>query len=208
MESIHNFVISRAKISRSSVKVNDLFFTYNGENIQEDLTDIVEVANEKFSDLSDLNGATMTSLIHLFNEDEIKTCYFMCAISLLGRIEDKEFKLEFSSKRGNFLTVKSITVEPKTEEEDGEETSGETNENSNEEVGEGNNVPEEPKEDEGSNEQNEEVNGKETSGEETPKEQNNEEVNENSSEEPKEEDKKKLKEDKKKKSVKEASDKL
>ena len=193
MESIHNFVISRAKISRSSVKVNDLFFTYNGENIQEDLTDIVEVANEKFPDLSDLNGATMTSLIHLFNEDEIKTCYFMCAISLLGRIEDKEFKLEFSSKRGNFLTVKSITAEPKTEEEDGEETSGETNENSNEEVGEGNNVPEEPKEDEGSNEINEEPNG--------------EEVGNNTTEEPKE-DKKKLKEDKKKKAVKEASDKL
>lgn len=193
MESIHNFVISRAKISRSSVKVNDLFFTYNGENIQEDLTDIVEVANEKFSDLSDLNGATMTSLIHLFNEDEIKTCYFMCAISLLGRIEDKEFKLEFSSKRGNFLTVKSVAVEPKTEEENGEETSGETNENSNEEVGEGNNVPEEPKEDEGLNEINEEPNG--------------EEVGNNTTEEPKE-DKKKLKEDKKKKAVKEASDKL
>lgn len=189
MESIHNFVISRAKISRSSVKVNDLFFTYNGENIQEDLTDIVEVANEKFPDLSDLNGATMTSLIHLFNEDEIKTCYFMCAISLLGRIEDKEFKLEFSSKRSNFLTVKSVIVEPKTEEEDGEETSGETNENSNEEAGEGSNVPEEPKEDESSNEVNEELDGEEAS------------------EEPKE-DKKKLKEDKKKKAVKEASDKL
>ena len=194
MESIHNFVISRAKISRSSVKVNDLFFTYNGENIQEDLTDIVEVANEKFPDLSDLNGTTMTSLIHLFNEDEIKTCYFMCAISLLGRIEDKEFKLEFSSKRGNFLTVKSVAVEPKTEEENGEETSGETNENSNEEVGEGNNVPEEPKEDEGLNEVNEEPKTEEVNEKET-------------SEEPKE-DKKKLKEDKKKKAIKEASDKL
>lgn len=194
MESIHNFVISRAKISRSSIKVNDLFFTYNGENIQEDLTDIIEVANKKFPDLSDLNGATMTSLIHLFNEDEIKTCYFMCAISLLGRIEDKEFKLEFSSKRGNFLTVKSVTAEPKTEEEYGEETSGETNENSNEEVGEGNNVPEEPKEDEGSNEVNEEPKTEEVNEKET-------------SEEPKE-DKKKLKEDKKKKAIKEASDKL
>ena len=207
MESIHNFVISRAKISRSSVKVNDLFFTYNGENIQEDLTDIVEVANEKFSDLSDLNGATMTSLIHLFNEDEIKTCYFMCAISLLGRIEDKEFKLEFSSKRGNFLTVKSVTAEPKTEEVNGEETSGETNENSNEEVGEGNNVPEEPKEDEGSNEVNEEPNGEEVESNAT-EEPKTEEVNEKeTSEEPKE-DKKKLKEDKKKKAIKEASDKL
>ena len=195
MESIHNFVISRAKISRSSVKVNDLFFTYNGENIQEDLTDIVEVANEKFPDLSDLNGATMTSLIHLFNEDEIKTCYFMCAISLLGRIEDKEFKLEFSSKRGNFLTVKSVTEEPKTEEENDEETSEETNENSNEEVGEGNNVSEEPKEDENSNEVNEEPKTEEVNEKET-------------SEEPKEEDKKKLKEDKKKKAIKEASDKL
>ena len=207
MESIHNFVISRAKISRSSVKVNDLFFTYNGENIQEDLTDIVEVANEKFLDLSDLNGATMTSLIHLFNEDEIKTCYFMCAVSLLGRIEDKEFKLEFSSKRGNFLTVKSVTAEPKTEEEYGEETSGETNENSNEEVGEGNNVPEEPKEDEGSNEVNEEPNGEEVESNAT-EEPKTEEVNEKeTSEEPKE-DKKKLKEDKKKKAIKEASDKL
>lgn len=208
MESIHNFVISRAKISRSSVKVNDLFFTYNGENLQEDLTDIVEVANEKFPDLSDLNGATMTSLIHLFNEDEIKTCYFMCAISLLGRIEDKEFKLEFSSKRGNFLTVKSVTVEPKTEEEDDEKTSGGINENSNEEVGEGNNVSEEPKENESPNEVNEEPNGEETENN-VSEEPKTEEVNEKeTSEEPKEEDKKKLKEDKKKKAVKEASDKL
>lgn len=195
MESIHNFVISRAKISRSSVKVNDLFFTYNGENIQEDLIDIVEVANEKFPDLSDLNGATMTSLIHLFNEDEIKTCYFMCAISLLGRIEDKEFKLEFSSKRGNFLTVKSVTEEPKTEEVNEKETSGKANENSNEEAGERNNIPEEPKEDENSNEVNEEPKTEEVNEKET-------------SEEPKEEDKKKLKEDKKKKAIKEASDKL
>ena len=115
MKSIHNFVISRAKISRSSVKVNDLFFTYNGENLQEDLVDVAEVANEKFSDLNDLNGATMTSLIHLFNEDEIKTCYFMCAMSLIGKIDDKEFKLDFSSKRGNFLTVKSVIVEPKSD---------------------------------------------------------------------------------------------
>ena len=113
MESIHNFVISRAKISRSSVKVNDLFFTYNGENLQEDLTDVVEVANEKFPDLNDLNGATMTNLIHLFNEDEIKTCYFMCAMSLIGKIDNKEFKLDFSSKRGSFLTVKSVVTEPK-----------------------------------------------------------------------------------------------
>ena len=115
MESIHNFVISRAKISRSSVKVNDLFFTYNGENLQEDSNDVAEVANEKFSDLNDLNGATMTSLIHLFNEDEIKTCYFMCAMSLIGKIDDKEFKLDFSSKRGSFLTVKSVAVEPKND---------------------------------------------------------------------------------------------
>lgn len=195
MESIHNFVISRAKISRSSVKVNDLFFTYNGENLQEDLNDIIEVANEKFPDLSDLNGATMTSLIHLFNEDEIKTCYFMCAISLLSRIEDKEFKLEFSSKRGNFLTVKSVAIEPKTDDTNEKETS-------NEEV-EGNNTPEEPKEDESSNEVNEESNGEEAS-----EESKTEEVNEKeTSEEPKE-DKKKLKEDKKKKAVKEASDKL
>lgn len=140
MESIHNFVISRAKISRSSVKVNDLFFTYNGENLQEDIADVAEVANEKFPDLNDLNGATMTSLIHLFNEDEIKTCYFMCAISLIGKIDDKEFKLDFSSKRGNFLTVKSVIVEPKSdvnekdvpEEQKDEEESGKPEETSEE----------------------------------------------------------------------------
>ena len=54
MESIHNFVISRAKISRASVKVNDLFFTYNGENLREDLVDVVDVVKEKFSDLNEL----------------------------------------------------------------------------------------------------------------------------------------------------------
>ena len=200
MESIHNFVISRAKISRSSVKVNDLFFTYNGENLQEDLKDVAEVANEKFSDLNDLNGATMTSLIHLFNEDEIKTCYFMCAMSLIGKIDDKEFKLDFSSKRGNFLTVKSVIVEPKSDvnEKDVPEEQKDV-------VGD-ENAPkanqEEPKDedvvDEEANDENvlEEPKDKEESGKP-----------EETSEEPKD-DKKKVKDDKKKKATKDASDKL
>lgn len=200
MESIHNFVISRAKISRSSVKVNDLFFTYNGENLQEDLVDVAEVANEKFSDLNDLNGATMTSLIHLFNEDEIKTCYFMCAMSLIGKIDDKEFKLDFSSKRGNFLTVKSVIVESKNdvnekdvpeEQKDvvGDENTSKDNQEEPKDVdvvgGEANdeNAPEEPKD--------EEESGK---PEETPEETKD--------------DKKKAKDDKKKKAAKDASDKL
>lgn len=182
MESIHNFVISRAKISRSSVKVNDLFFTYNGENLQEDLNDVAEVANEKFPDLNDLNGATMTSLIHLFNEDEIKTCYFMCAMSLIGKIDDKEFKLDFSSKRGNFLTVKSVIVEPKND----------VNEK---------NTPEEPKD--------VDVIGGEANDENVPEEPKNEEESGKPEETPEEtkDDKKKVKNDKKK-AAKDASDKL
>lgn len=200
MESIHNFVISRAKISRSSVKVNDLFFTYNGENLKEDLNDVVEVANEKFSDLNDLNGATMTSLIHLFNEDEIKTCYFMCAMSLIGKIDDKEFKLDFSSKRGNFLTVKSVIVEPKNDanEKDAPEEQKDV-------VGDENapkDSQEEPKD--------EDVVGGEVNDENAPEEPKNEEESgkpEETSEEPKD-DKKKVKDDKKKKAAKDASDKL
>lgn len=200
MESIHNFVISRAKISRSSVKVNDLFFTYNGENLQEDLSDVAKVANEKFSDLNDLSGATMTSLIHLFNEDEIKTCYFMCAMSLIGKIDDKEFKLDFSSKRGSFLTVKSVVVEPKNEvnEKDVPEEQKDV-------VGD-ENAPkdnqEEPK--------NEDVVGGEANDENVPEEPKDEEESgkpEETSEEPKD-DKKKVKDDKKKKAAKDASDKL
>lgn len=196
MESIHNFVISRAKISRSSVKVNDLFFTYNGENLQEDLVDVAEVANEKFSDLNDLNGATMTSLIHLFNEDEIKTCYFMCAMSLIGKIDNKEFKLDFSSKRGSFLTVKSIAVESKDDanEKDVPEelknedvVGGEENEENTPK-----DAPKEPK--------SEEESGK---PEETLEEPKNEETSEESKD-----DKKKAENNKKKKAAKDASDKL
>lgn len=206
MESIHNFVISRAKISRSSVKVNDLFFTYNGENLQEDLTDVVEVANEKFSDLNDLNGATMTNLIHLFNEDEIKTCYFMCAVSLIGKIDNKEFKLDFSSKRGSFLTVKSVAVEPKN---DVNENKKDIPEDPKDVVGDENapkDVPEEPK--------NEDVVGGEVNDENAPKDvpedpKDEEELGE-SEETPREpkDDKKKVKDDKKKKAAKDASDKL
>ena len=187
MESIHNFVISRAKISRSSVKVNDLFFTYNGENLQEDLTDVVEVANEKFSDLNDLNGATVTNLIHLFNEDEIKTCYFMCAISLIGKIDNKEFKLDFSSKRGSFLVVKPVATESKSD----------INEKD---------VQEEPK--------NEDVVGGEVNDENAPKDVQEEPKNEEELDKPEEtpeepnDNKKKVKDDKKKKAVKDASDKL
>ena len=200
MESIHNFVISRAKISRSSVKVNDLFFTYNGENLQEDLADVAKVANEKFSDLNDLNGATMTSLIHLFDEDEIKTCYFICAMSLIGKIDDKEFKLDFSSKRGNFLTVKSVIVEPKSDvnEKDVPEEQKDV-------VGD-ENAPkdnqEEPKD--------EDVVGGEANDENTPEETKDEDESgkpEETSEETKD-DKKKVKDDKKKKAAKDASDKL
>ena len=200
MESIHNFVISRAKISRSSVKVNDLFFTYNGENLQEDLNDVAKVANEKFSDLNDLNGATMTSLIHLFNEDEINTCYFMCAMSLIGKIDDKEFKLDFSSKRGNFLTVKSVIVESKNDvnEKDVPEEQKDV-------VGDENapkDSQEEPKD--------EDVVGGEVNDENAPEEPKNEEESgkpEETPEDPKD-DKKKVKDDKKKKAAKDASDKL
>ena len=200
MESIHNFVISRAKISRSSVKVNDLFFTYNGENLQEDLVDVAEVANEKFSDLNDLNGATMTSLIHLFNEDEIKTCYFMCAMSLIGKIDDKEFKLDFSSKRGNFLTVKSVIVESKNDvnEKDVPEEQKDV-------VGD-ENAPEDNQEEQ----KDEDVVGEEVDDKNAPEEPKNEEGSgkpEETSEEPKD-DKKKVKDDKKKKAAKDASDKL
>lgn len=200
MESIHNFVISRAKISRSSVKVNDLFFTYNGENLQEDLVDVAEVANEKFSDLNDLNGATMASLIHLFNEDEIKTCYFMCAMSLIGKIDDKEFKLDFSSKRGNFLTVKSVIVEPKSEVNEKD-----VSEEQKDVVGD-ENAPKDSQEEV----KDEDVVGGEVNDENAPEEPKNEEKSgkpEETSEEPKD-DKKKVKDDKKKKAAKDASDKL
>ena len=200
MESIHNFVISRAKISRSSVKVNDLFFTYNGENLQEDLNDVAEVANEKFSDLNDLNGATMTSLIHLFNEDEIKTCYFMCAMSLIGKIDNKEFKLDFSSKRGNFLTVKSVIVEPKSDVNEKDVPEEQKDVVGNE------NAPKDNQEES----KDEDVVGGEANDENAPEEPKNEEESgkpEETPEDPKD-DKKKVKDDKKKKAAKDASDKL
>ena len=205
MESIHNFVISRAKISRSSVKVNDLFFTYNGENLKEDLNDVVEAANEKFSDLNDLNGATMTSLIHLFNEDEIKTCYFICAMSLIGKIDDKEFKLDFSSKRGNFLTVKSVIVEPKNDVNEKNTPEEPKNEDPKDVVGD-ENAPKDSQEEPND----EDVVGGEVNDENAPEEPKNEEESgkpEETSEEPKD-DKKKVKDDKKKKAAKDASDKL
>lgn len=200
MESIHNFVISRAKISRSSVKVNDLFFTYNGENLQEDLVDVAEVANEKFSDLNDLNGATMTSLIHLFNEDEIKTCYFMCAMSLIGKIDNKEFKLDFSSKRGSFLTVKSVAIESKDDANKKDAPEEQKDVAGNE------NAPKDNQEES----KDEDVVGGEANDENAPEESKNEEESdkpEETSEEPKD-DKKKVKDDKKKKAAKDASDKL
>ena len=206
MESIHNFVISRAKISRSSVKVNDLFFTYNGENLQEDLAEVAEVANEKFPDLNDLNGATVTNLVHLFNEDEIKTCYFMCAISLIGKIDNKEFKLDFSSKRGSFLTVKSVAVEPKNDVNEKDASEDPKNTEDPKDVIGDENAPkdstEEPKD--------EDVADGEVNDENAPEEPKNEEESgklEETSEEPKD-DKKKVKDDKKKKAAKDASDKL
>lgn len=195
MESIHNFVISRAKISRSSIKVNDLFFTYNGENLQEDLTDVAEVANEKFSDLNDLNGATMMNLIHLFNEDEIKTCYFMCAMSLIGKIDNKEFKLDFSSKRGSFLTVKSVAVEPKNDVNENEK---DIPEDPKDVVGD-ENAPEDPKD--------EDVVGGEVNDENAPKDVPEDPKNEEESGES-EETPGEPKDDKKKKAAKDASDKL
>lgn len=211
MESIHKFVISRAKISRSSVKINDLFFTYNGENLQEDLAEVAEVANEKFPDLNDLNGATMTNLIHLFNEDEIKTCYFMCAISLIGKIGNKEFKLEFSSKRGSFLAVKQIATEVKNEEvndenasEDPKDIEEPKDETKGEEIKDENtskDIQEDPKNEEVNDENSSEIFSEES------KDKEELDKSEETPEEPKD-DKKKVKDDKKKKAAKDASDKL
>ena len=108
MKSIQNFVISRVKISKASIKVNDLYFTYNGESLQEDLADVVKFINKSIKDISDLDGATVTTLVHLFNGDEVKTAYFMVAVSLLDSIMDKKFSLEYSSKRGHYLTMSTI----------------------------------------------------------------------------------------------------
>ena len=108
MKSIQNFVISRVKISKASIKVNDLYFTYNGESLQEDLADVVKFIKKSIKDISDLDGATVTTLVHLFNGDEVKTAYFMVAVSLLDGIEDKKFSLEYSSKRGHYLTMSTI----------------------------------------------------------------------------------------------------
>ena len=108
MESIQNFVISRVKISKASIKVNDLYFTYNGESLQEDLADVVKFIKKSIKDISDLDGATVTTLVHLFNGDEVKTAYFMVAVSLLDSIGDKKFSLDYSSKRGHYLTMSTI----------------------------------------------------------------------------------------------------
>ena len=108
MKSIQNFVISRVKISKVSIKVNDLYFTYNGESLQEDLADVVKFIKKSIKDISDLDGATVTTLVHLFNGDEVKTAYFMVAVSLLDNIGDKKFSLEYSSKRGHYLTMSTI----------------------------------------------------------------------------------------------------
>ena len=108
MKSIQNFVISRVKISKASIKVNDLYFTYNGESLQEDLIDVVKFIKKSIKDISDLDGATVTTLVHLFNGDEVKTAYFMTAVSLLDSVEDKKFSLDYSSKRGHYLTMSTI----------------------------------------------------------------------------------------------------
>ena len=118
MKSIQNFVISRVKISKASIKVNDLYFTYNGESLQEDLADVVKFIKKSIKDISDLDGATVTTLVHLFNGDEVKTAYFMVAVSLLDSIGDKKFSLEYSSKRGHYLimsTVANAAEEPNDE---------------------------------------------------------------------------------------------
>ena len=118
MKSIQNFVISRVKISKASIKVNDLYFTYNGESLQEDLADVVKFIKKSIRDISDLDGATVTTLVHLFNGDEVKTAYFMVAVSLFDSIGDKKFSLEYSSKRGHYLTMSTIanTVEEPNDE--------------------------------------------------------------------------------------------
>ena len=130
MKSIQNFVISRVKISKASIKVNDLYFTYNGESLQEDLADVVKFIKKSIKDISDLDGATVTTLVHLFNGDEVKTAYFMVAVSLLDSINDKKFSLEYSSKRGHYLTMSTIAnVAEEPNDENTEPESG-VNDNS------------------------------------------------------------------------------
>ena len=104
LNSVKNFVLSRTKVSNSSVQVGDLFITPNFDSKMSDeiLKDVVEFAKKNFSDIQTLNGKSIRHLRYLFEDDTKMTQFFMGALTF-STIDNCKFSI-VNSKIGNSAT--------------------------------------------------------------------------------------------------------
>ena len=80
-----NFVLSRTKISNSSIQVGELFITPNfEENVSEEiLSEVESIVKKNFPNVKHLNGKSVKNLQHLFEDDVKTTQFFMGTLTLL-----------------------------------------------------------------------------------------------------------------------------
>jgi len=115
----NNFVLSRAKISNSSIQVGDLYITPNfDENISDEiLSEVESIVRKNFTNVRQLNGKSVKNLRHLF-EDNVKTTqFFMGALTLLTIDKCKFYVV--NNKTGILMpTISVLEVQFPTAEEE------------------------------------------------------------------------------------------
>lgn len=80
-----NFVLSRVKISNTSIQVGDLYITPNFEEkvSVEVLAEVEKIVTKNFPDVKQLDGKSIKNLRHLFEDDTKTTQLFMGTLTLI-----------------------------------------------------------------------------------------------------------------------------
>ena len=105
MKVFNDFIVSREKISRESIRVDDLYFTPNCENIKERLDEIIKITDDNFPNIYDINRKTVAGLIHIFNGNPTNTKFYMAALSLTEN-RNKRFQIIHDTRIGAYIQLK------------------------------------------------------------------------------------------------------
>lgn len=105
MKIFNDFIVSREKISRESIRVDDLYFTPNCENIKDRLDEIIKITDDNFPNIYDINRKTVAGLIHIFNGNPTNTKFYMAALSLTEN-RNKRFQIIHDTRIGAYIQLK------------------------------------------------------------------------------------------------------
>lgn len=107
MKIFNDFIVSREKISRESIRVDDLYFTPNCENVKEKLDEIIKITDDNFPNIYDINRKTVSGLIHIFNGNPTNTKFYMAALSLIEN-RGKRFQIIHDTRIGAYIQLKDV----------------------------------------------------------------------------------------------------